>query len=114
MANRMSAKLRGDRPLGKGLTIWGLCILVLLTLLVTILWLKTAPQQKLGSVSLMALRASYARILPGETQTRDLAGLGFDVTRLGVKRLSYLSLMEAFARRDSNGFDRLDTGAGKC
>jgi hypothetical protein len=36
------------------------------------------------------------------------------VTQPGVKRLSYLSLMEVFAPRDSKGFDRLDAGAGKC
>jgi hypothetical protein len=86
----------------------------LLALIVTNLWFKSAPQPSVGDVSLAALRASYARILPGETQTRDLAGLGFDVAQPGVRRLSYLSLMEAFAPRDSNSFDQLDAGASKC
>jgi hypothetical protein len=88
--------------------------MALLALLVTNLWVKSAPQHSVSGVSLVDLRAAYARILPGETQTRDLAGLGFDVAQPGVRRLSYLSLMEVFAPRDSSGFDQLDAGASKC
>ncbi|MBV9549467.1 MAG: hypothetical protein JO256_07320 [Alphaproteobacteria bacterium] len=87
--------------------------MLILFLLATNLWLQS--QSKAGTdVPLAALQAAYARVVPGETPASELAQLGFDTGRAGVRRLSYLGLMERFAPGDSAAFDRLDPEARKC
>jgi hypothetical protein len=106
--------LRGDRRFGRRLGIWCLTVVTLLFLLAANLWLHSAPGPDAGDVSLNALKAAYARVVPGETAAPELTKIGFDTGRGGVKRLSYLGLMEYFAPRDGGGFDRLDPAAQKC
>jgi len=105
--------LRGDRRFGKRLGIWCAAMVVLLLLLVSNIMHRETPQAA-ADVPLAALKAAYARILPGETAVPDLSRLGFDTGRSGVRRLSYLALMENFAPRDGDGFDALDPAAQKC
>lgn len=107
--------LRGDRRFGRQLGIWCVAVVLLLFLLVANLLRHALPEGSNASdMPLTALKAAYARIVPGETAAPDLARLGFDTSRGGVKRLSYLGLMENFAPADSEGFDRLDPAAQKC
>jgi len=105
--------LRGDRRFGKRLGIWCVAVVVLLLLLVANILHRAAPETA-ADVPLTALKAAYARVLPGETAMPDLSRLGFDTGRGGVRRLSHLGLMEHFAPHDSDGFDRLDPAAQKC
>ena len=106
--------LRGDRRFGRRLGLWCLAVVLLLFLLVANLWRHAAPQANVADVPLAALKAAYVRIVPGETAAPELSRLGFDTGSGGVRRLSYLGLMENFAPRDSGGFDRLDPAAQKC
>lgn len=87
-----------------------------LLLLATNLWLQAHPAQdkNAADVSLTALQAAYALVLPGDTAASGLAQLGFDTGLPGVRRLSYLGLMERFAPGDSASFDNLDLAAQKC
>ena len=106
--------LRGDRRFGRRLGVWCVAAVPLLFLLAANLLWHTAPDATMSDVPLTALKAAYAQVLPGETAAPELSRLGFDTARGGVRRLSYLGLMENFAPRDSNGFDRLDPAARKC
>jgi len=106
-------RLRGDRGFGRRLGLWcGGAVLVLL-LLAANLYFRAHPAAA-EDVSLEALKASYARVVPGRTTQPELAGLGFDTANGGVRRLSYLGLMEYYAPRGSGGFDELDPAAQKC
>jgi hypothetical protein len=105
--------LRGDRRFGKRLGIWCVAVVALLILLVANILHRAAPQAA-ADMPLTALKAAYARVLPGETAAPDLSRLGFDTARRGVRRLSHLGLMERFAPRDGESFDRLDPAAQKC
>ncbi len=105
--------LRGDRRFGRRLGIWCTAAVLLLFLLATNLWMQQS-EGRAGDVPLAALKAAYARVTPGETAASDLAQLGFDTSRPGVRRLSYLGLMERFAPGDSAAFDSLDPAAQKC
>jgi hypothetical protein len=105
--------LRGDRRFGKRLGIWCVAVAALLLLLVANIMHRAAPQAA-ADVPLTALKAAYARIVPGETAAPELSRLGFDTGRSGVKRLSYLALMENFAPQSGAGFDNLDPAAQKC
>ena len=106
-------RLRGDRSFGRKLGLWCAGAVLVLMLLATNLYFRANPSSA-EDVSLRALQDAYARVLPGETTAPDLAGLGFDTANGGVRRLSYLGLMEYYAPRDSSGFDRLDPAAQKC
>ena len=110
--NRRS--LRGDRRFGRRLAIWCVTVVALLCLLAANLWLRTSPAPRTQGVSLDALKAAYARVVPGETAAPALAKLGFDTSRDGVERLSYLGLLESFAPRHGGDFDRLDPAARQC
>lgn len=106
--------LRGDRHFGRRLAIWCGTMVVLLFLLAANLWLRSEPAQNAEDVSFSALRNAYAEVVVGETPAPDLAKIGFDISRGGVRRLSYLGLMEYFAPRNSGGFDQLDPAARQC
>ncbi len=95
---------------------WCTAAVLSLLLLATNLWLQAQkPQDKdTGDVSLTALQAAYALVLPGETAISGLSQLGFDTGLPGVRRLSYLGLMERFAPASSASFDSLDPAAQKC
>lgn len=120
MVERLTARknrrrdLRGDRSLGRRLGIWCFAVVALLFLLAANLLRHVSADAKAADVPLTALKAAYARIVPGETSAPELSRLGFDPGRSGVRRLSYLGLMENYAPRDSAGFDRLDPAAQKC
>jgi hypothetical protein len=114
MTDRIRARLRSDRHPGRRLAICGLACLGLLLLLTVSFVFKAAPQPGAQPLSLNGLRAAYGRVEPGQTQARELAGLGFDVAQPGVQRLSYLGLMEAFAPQNSAAFDGLDAAAQEC
>jgi hypothetical protein len=86
--------------------------MVLLLLLVANIMHRAAPEA--ADMPLTSLKAAYARVVPGETAVPDLSRLGFNTGQGGVRRLSYLGLMENFAPRDGEGFDRLDPAAQKC
>lgn len=105
--------LRGERRIGRRFGIWCVAVALLLFLLVANLLRNAAPGSA-ADMPLTALNAAYARVVPGETAAPELSRLGFDTGRAGVKRLSYLGLMENFAPGDSEGFDRLDPAAQKC
>src|ERR1700760_3994614 len=92
--------LRGDRRFGKKMGIWCLAMVVILALLVANLLHHVDPKDA-ADVPLTALKAAYARVVPGETAVPDLSRLGFDTGQGGVRRLSYLGLMENFAPRES-------------
>jgi hypothetical protein len=109
----LRGNLRGDRGFGRKLRLWCAGAVLLLALAVVNLWLRSshaAPED----VSLNALKDAYAKVVPGETPAPQLASLGFDTGNGGVRRLTYLGLMEYFAPTDSTGFDRLDPAARKC
>ncbi len=97
------------RQLGIGLA----CACALMVALAANLWLRSAPQGSSG-VTPDDLHAAYARVIPGRTLAPDLPRQGFDAARPGVRRLSYLGLMEYFAPRDGAAFDRMDGAAQKC
>jgi hypothetical protein len=104
----------GDRGgLGRKLGIWGLALALLGILAVVNLWHQSKPAA-VEDVPLDGLKAAFAQVVPGETAAPDLARLGFNTAHGGVRRLTYLGLMEYFAPRDSAGFDRLDPAAQKC
>jgi hypothetical protein len=105
--------LRGDRSFGRKLGIWCAAGVLLLLLLVTNLWLHVS-RSRTADVSLEALKVAYARVTPGATPVPELVQLGFDTSRGGVQRFSYLGLMERYAPRDSAAFDKLDPAAQKC
>jgi len=106
--------LRGNRGgISKKIGLWCVGAFVLLALLAANLYLRpgqAAPED----VSLEALKGAYARVMTGETPAPELTKLGFDTGNGGVRRLTYLALMEYFAPRDSAGFDDLDPAAQKC
>jgi hypothetical protein len=106
--------LRGDRRFGRRLGIWCVAVVLLLFLLAANLLRHVSPDANAADVPLTALKAAYARVVPGETAAPELSRLGFDTGRAGVKRLSYLGLMEKFVPRDSADFDRLAPAAQKC
>lgn len=105
--------LRGDRRFGRRLGIWCTAAVLLLFLLATNLWLQSQSKST-ADVPLAALKTAYGHVVPGETAASGLTELGFDTGRPGVRRLSYLGLMERFAPGDSAAFDRLDPAAQKC
>jgi hypothetical protein len=113
MTRNVRARLRQDRRPTRRLGVWCFAAAALLALLTGNLWFHSAPGHD-ADVPLAQLKAAYAQVVPGETQVRELAPLGFDAARPGVVRLSYLGLMEYFAPRDSAGFDRLAPQARKC
>ncbi len=92
---------------------WCLGAVAVLLLLATNLYFRSGGASA-EDVSLSALKAAYARVMPGETAAPELSSLGFDTANGGVRRLTYLGLMEYFAPRDSNGFDKLDIAAQRC
>lgn len=104
--------LRGDRRFGRRLGLW--CAAAALLLLAVNLWPRGPHDKATADVPLAALKAAYARVVPGGTAAPELAKLGFDTSRSGVRRLSHLGLMERFAPRDAEAFDRLDPAAQKC
>lgn len=103
----------GDRGLGRKLGIWAVALALLGVLAVANLWRQSAPAVA-DNVPLDALQTAFNQVVPGETAAPDLARMGFDTGHGGVRRLTYLGLMEYFAPRDSAGFDRLDAKAQKC
>lgn len=105
--------IRGDRRFGRRLGIWCAAMVVLLLLLVANIMHRATPDTA-ADVPLTALKAAYARVMPGDTAVPDLSRLGFDTGRAGVRRLSHLGLMEQFAPGDSDSFDRLAPDAQKC
>jgi hypothetical protein len=106
--------LRGDHRFGRRLGIWCMAVVLLLFLLVANLLRHAAPGDTAADMPLAALKLAYGRVVPGETAAPELSHLGFDTGSGGVRRLSYLGLMENFAPADSGGFDRLDPAAQKC
>ena len=114
MRDRRRTSLRTGRRFGGRLGIWCVALVLLLFLLAANMLRHIAPDASAADVPLKTLKAAYAQIVPGETATPDLSRLGFDTSRGGVRRLSYLGLMENFAPRDSGGFDRLEPAAQKC
>jgi hypothetical protein len=111
--NLRSNTLRGDRNFGKRLGMWCAGALLVMLLLATNLYFRSHPGSA-EDVSLGALHDAYARVVPGETTAPELAGMGFDTANGGVRRLSYLGLMEYYAPRDSGSFDDMDPAAQKC
>ncbi len=107
--------LRGDRRFGRRLGLWCTAAVLSLLLLATNLWLQAQSKSAVAAdMPLTSLKTAYDRIVPGETITSGLAPLGFDTGAAGVRRLSYLGLMERFAPGDSAAFDRLDPSAQRC
>lgn len=113
MRNKRRA-LRGDHRFGRRLGIWCMAVVALLFLLAANVLRHTSADANAADMPLAALKTAYARVTPGETVAPELSRLGFDPGRGGVKRLSYLGLMEKFAPRDSAGFDRLAPAAQRC
>ena len=103
---------RNERPGRKKLGIWCAAAALLLLLVLANMW--RGGSQEAADLPLNALKAAYEQVLPGETAAPELTKLGFDTGKGGVKRLTYLGLMEYFAPRDSNGFDQLDPAAQRC
>src|SRR5436189_5403357 len=87
--------------------IWLMALALLGALAVANLWHQSAPAVA-NAVPLDALHQAFNQVVPGETAAPDLAKMGFDTAGGGVRRLTYLGLMEYFAPRDSGGFDRLE------
>ena len=109
----MGYGVRRSSGLGRKLGIWCVALSLLAALAVANLWHQSAPAAA-EDVPLDALQAAFNQVVPGETAAPDLAKIGFDTGHGGVRRLTYLGLMEYFAPRDSEGFDQLDAGAQKC
>ena len=103
----------GGRGVGRKLGIWLVALALLGVLAVTNLWHQSAPAVA-DEGPLDALQMAFHQVVPGETAAPDLAKMGFDTGHGGVRRLTYLGLMEYFAPRDSKGFDQLDPKAQKC
>ncbi len=108
-----NGKLRGDRSFGRKLGLWCAGGVLFLILAATNVYIRSGSGAA-EDVSLNALREAFAKVEPGQTTAPELAGLGFDTAHGGVRRLSYLGLMEYFAPRDSSGFDGLEPAAQKC
>jgi hypothetical protein len=84
--------------------------LMLLGLCVVIAWPRGgASAERSGP----GLRAAYDRATFGASQP-ELAALGFDGTRAGVRRLSGLGVQEYFMPRTSREFDQLDPAVQDC
>ena len=99
--------------MSRKLGIWCVALALLAALAVANLWHQSAPATA-ESVPLDALQAAFNQVVPGETAAPELTKIGFDTGHGGVRRLTYLGLMEYFAPRDSKAFDRLDPKAQKC
>jgi len=107
--------LRGDRRFGRRLGLWCTAAVLSLLLLGTNLWLQAQSRSvAAANMPLTSLKTAYDRIVPGETAASGLAPLGFDTGAAGVRRLSYLGLMERFTPGDSVAFDSLDPAAQRC
>jgi hypothetical protein len=111
-ANMGYGSNRSRRP-GKKLGIWCVALALLGVLAIANLWHQSAPSPA-QDMPRDALHAAFRQVVPGETAASELARLGFDTGHGGVRRLTYLGLMEYFAPRDSGKFDRLDERAQRC
>jgi hypothetical protein len=103
----------GNSGVRRKLGIWAVALGLLGALAVANLWHQSAPAVA-EEVPLDALQLAFKQVVPGETAAPELTKMGFDTGHGGVRRLTYLGLMEYFAPRDSKGFDRLDARAQKC
>jgi len=107
--------MRGDRRFGRRLGLWCMAAVLSLLLLATNLWLQAQSKAVAAAdMPLTSLKTAYERVVPGETTASGLAPLGFDTGATGVRRLSYLGLMERFTPGDSMAFDNLDPSAQRC
>ena len=103
----------GRGGMGRKLGIWLVALALLGILAVVNLWHQSGTVEA-KDVPIDTLKTAFAQVVPGETAAPDLARLGFNTAHGGVRRLTYLGLMEYFAPRESGGFDRLDPAAQKC
>src|ERR1700742_3951632 len=107
LREEMRQRSGGNGGMRKKLGIWALALALLGALAVANLWHQSEPAVA-EEVPLDALQRAFAQVVPGETAAPDLTKIGFDTGHGGVRRLTYLGLMEYFAPRDSHGFDKLD------
>ena len=89
-------------------------VVMLLAIAAAAIWTRGSLAEGVRFASLQALRGAYDRVQPGHTSQAQLAGLGFDATRLRARSLSGLGVQEYFMPRTSHDFDRLDPAVRYC
>jgi hypothetical protein len=89
-------------------------VVVLLAIAVAAFWSRGSLTDNMRLASLSTMQGAYDRVQPGRTSQAQLAGLGFDATRLRARSLSGLGVQEYFMPRTSRDFDRLDPAVRYC
>jgi hypothetical protein len=87
-------------------------VVMLLAITAAAIWSRGADNMRFASFQVM--QGAYDRVQPGRTSQAQLAGLGFDATRLRARSLSGLGVQEYFMPRTSRDFDRLDPAVRYC
>jgi hypothetical protein len=89
-------------------------MVVLLAIAAAAIWSRGSLAENMRFASLQMMQGAYDRVQPGQTSQAQLAGLGFDATRLRARSLSGLGVQEYFMPRTSRDFDRLDPAVRYC
>jgi len=89
-------------------------VVVLLAIIAAAVWSRGSLAENMRFASLRAMQGAYDRVEPGQTSQAQLAGLGFDASRLRARSLSGLGVQEYFMPRTSRDFDKLDPAVRYC
>lgn len=89
-------------------------VVMLLAIAAAAIWSRGSLADNTRFASLRTMQGAYDRVQPGRTSQTQLAGLGFDATRLRARFLSGLGVQEYFMPRTSHDFDQLDPAVRYC
>jgi hypothetical protein len=89
-------------------------VVMLLAIAAGAIWSRGSPAYNMRFASLHMMQGAYDQVQPGRTSQTQLAGLGFDATRLRARSLSGLGVQEYFMPRTSRDFDQLDPAVRYC
>lgn len=89
-------------------------VVMLLAIAAAAVWSRGTLADNMRFASLRAMQGAYDQVQPGRTSQTQLAGLGFDRTRLRARSLSGLGVQEYFMPRTSRDLDRLDPAVRYC
>jgi hypothetical protein len=89
-------------------------VVMLLAIAAAAIWSRGSLADNMRFASLRVMQGAYDQVQLGRTSQTQLAGLGFDATRLRASSLSGLGVQEYFMPRTSRDFDRLDPAVRYC
>lgn len=89
-------------------------VVMLLAIAAAAIWSRGSLADNMRFASLRVMQGAYDQVQLGRTSQTQLAGLGFDTTRLRARSLSGLGVQEYFMPRTSHDFDKLDPAVRYC